>query len=210
MKSEDSERSDIPLATQNSPSPAIVLGSSSSGRRMLLARVVDGFAIDVPAIDESPLPGESPSALAARLANEKALAVAARQTDAIVIGGDQVAACGQGLLEKPETESRNIQQLYDLSHKSVDFYTSATIIDTRTGRELSYTDHTQVRFRALETGEVKRYVERDQPMACAGGFKIEGAGIGLFDYVKTEDPTALVGLPMIFVCRALRSFGVTP
>ncbi|MEL7297792.1 MAG: nucleoside triphosphate pyrophosphatase [Pseudomonadota bacterium] len=209
MKSEDSEHSAATHTTLNGEQLTIILGSSSRGRRMLLSRVIDDFAIDVPAINESPLPGESPSTLGARLANEKALAVAARQPGALVIGGDQVAACGRQLLEKPETESRNIAQLIDLSGRKVDFYTSTTIIDTRTGRQFSHTDHTKVQFRALQASEVTRYVHRDQPMACAGGFKIEAAGVSLFDYVKTEDPTALVGLPMIFVCRALRESGVT-
>jgi septum formation protein len=163
----------------------------------------------VPEVDETARPGERPDALAERLAAAKACAVARAHPDAIVIGCDQVAIRNGQALGKPGSAGEAEAQLAASSGEEVSFYTAACVIDASDGRRLEHTDVTRVQFRELTNAEIRRYVERERPLDCAASFKVEGLGISLFERVVSEDPTALIGLPMIFVCRALNQFGVS-
>ena len=189
----------------------LVLGSSSPARRELLARLAPEFRVMPADIDETPLPGEPPRALAARLAREKAEAVAARARDegltACVIGADQVAECDGRVLGKPGSAEANVEMLLRLSGREVHFYTAVHIMDAGFAAPRMHVDFTTVAFRTLVRDEVTAYVAADRPWHCAGGFMVERAGISLFRRVASEDPTALIGLPMIFVAEALRAAG---
>lgn len=188
--------------------PRVVLASSSRYRADLLRRVLDGFAQVTPDVDEAEIAGEAPAARATRLAIAKAAAVATRAGDALVIGSDQVAALGARVLHKPGTIENAHQQLRASSGRTVDFFTGLCLANPRAGDRQIHLDHTSVRFRALTAAEIVRYVERDQPLDCAGSFKLEGAGSALFERVDTEDPTALIGLPLIALARLLRAAGI--
>ncbi|HET9836296.1 MAG TPA: Maf family nucleotide pyrophosphatase [Rhodanobacteraceae bacterium] len=189
--------------------PRIVLASTSRYRAELLRRLLDGFEQIAPEADEQPLPDETPAVRALRLAAAKAAAVAKNRRDALVIGSDQVAALGEVVLRKPGSLENAHQQLRTSSGKTVDFFTGLCVIDGRNGRSRTYTDHTRVAFRALSDDEIHRYVMREHPLDCAGGFKSEGAGIALFERIESEDPTALIGLPLIALARLLRQAGIT-
>jgi septum formation protein len=188
----------------------VVLASTSRYRRELLARVLPGARSVSPDIDESALAGESPEAQVLRLARAKAARVAVSCPDAIVIGSDQLAAGPAGTLGKPGTAERARQQLAALSGTSVRFLTAVAVLDTRNGRALDAIDVTEVQFRRLSPEDIERYVAREQPLDCAGSFKSEGLGIALFERVRSDDPTALIGLPLIALCRLLRELGVDP
>ena len=192
------------------PEPAreVVLASTSRYRRELLARILPPVRCVAPDLDESPLPNETPEAQVLRLARAKAARVALACPDAIVIGSDQLAATGSGRLGKPGTAEAARRQLEALSNASVRFLTAVAVMDARSGRVLEATDVTEVRFRTLSAREIERYVAREQPLDCAGSFKSEGLGIALFEWIRSEDPTALVGLPLIATCRLLRELGV--
>lgn len=186
----------------------LILASSSTSRRALLSRIADAFEVVPADIDESPMPGEPPRALATRLAREKAEAVAARTgDDATIIGSDQVAECAGRVLGKPGDAARNIEMLMGLSGQEVHFYTAVMIMDPEFSAPRAHLDHTTVAFRTLQRDAVAHYVTVDTPWFCAGGFKVEQAGIGLFRRVASEDPTGLIGLPLIFVAEALRAAG---
>lgn len=187
----------------------LILASTSTFRRTLLARLGIPFACDAPGTDETALPGESAAALTSRLAQLKCAAVAARHPNAVVIGSDQAAVRGNEILGKPGSISRCIDQLQRSSGQQVTFLTAVTIIDTSSGRHESHLDRTVVRFRALNDAEITRYVAADQPLDCAGGFKAEALGIALFDSIESSDPTALTGLPLIWVSGALRRNGLS-
>ncbi|HET7161553.1 MAG TPA: Maf family nucleotide pyrophosphatase [Rhodanobacteraceae bacterium] len=189
--------------------PRIVLASTSRYRAELLRRLLDGFEQIAPEADEQPLPDETPAVRAVRLAAAKAAAVARNRRDALVIGSDQVAALGEVVLRKPGSLENAHQQLRASSGKIVDFFTGLCVIDGRNGRSRTYTDHTRVAFRALSDDEIQRYVTREHPLDCAGSFKSEGAGISLFERIESEDPTALIGLPLIALARLLRQAGIT-
>lgn len=186
---------------------ALILASTSRYRRALLARLGLPFECVAPDVDESSLPGESPPALAARLARLKAEAVAARHPAAVVIGSDQVAVRGEEVLGKPGTVGRCREQLRRSSGREVTFLTAVHVIDGPAGASESHTDVTRVRFRVLSDDEIARYVERDQPLDCAGGFKAESLGIALFERIESADPTGLTGLPLAWLCGALRRAG---
>ena len=188
----------------------LVLASTSRYRRELLARIAQRIRQIAPDTDETPLPLEAPAALAARLAQAKARAVAARCTGAVVIGSDQVADLSGKILGKPGTAERACTQLAACSGHEVVFHTAVYLLDSRSAPALGYAamDTTRVLFRALDSAEIARYVERESPLDCAGSFKSEGLGIGLFERIECEDPTALVGLPMIALCRLLREAGI--
>jgi septum formation protein len=188
----------------------IVLASTSRYRRELLARILPAVRCVAPDIDESALPGESPEAQVLRLARAKAARVAALCPDALVIGSDQLAAAGSGRLGKPGNAEAARAQLAALSGTGVRFLTAVAVLDARTGRVLDATDVTEVRFRRLDPAEIERYLAREQPFDCAGSFKSEGLGIVLFERIRSEDPTALIGLPLIALCRLLRELGVEP
>ena len=197
--------------------PRIVLASSSPYRRMLLARLGLPFAIESPAIDESAAAYESPESLTARLAEAKARAVALRQPGALVIGADQVAVLDAGgpapsaqrILGKPGSRSRAIAQLAAMSGRSLRLLTGLCLIDPAGGQQLE-TEETPLRLRRLRRREIAVYVEREQPLDCAGAFKAEGLGIALFESIGGGDPTAPMGLPLIRLCRMLRQAGLDP
>jgi septum formation protein len=188
--------------------PRIVLGSTSRYRAELLRRLVPEFKQVAPGTDEAALPGEAPAARALRLAIAKAEAAAHGQAKSLVIGSDQVAELDGTMLDKPGTVELACQQLAACSGREVHFHTALCLLDTRAGRRYTHVDHTHVRFRPLHTDEISRYVEREQPLDCAGSFKCEGLGISLFETIDNRDPSALIGLPLIALARLLREAGV--
>lgn len=189
-------------------SPPLILASTSAYRRMLLERLCIPFSVERPDVDEQALPGEAPAATAARLAHDKARAVAARHPDALVIGSDQVAHIGNTVFGKPGTNENAIAQLKAMRGQTVIFHTALTLINTRDGRTLQDSVPTSVRFRMLDDDEIARYVAREQPLDCAGSAKSEGLGISLLDALSGDDPTALIGLPLIALSRMLRACGI--
>jgi septum formation protein len=184
----------------------LLLASTSPYRRELLSRLRIPFDVARPEVDEVPLPGESPLALARRLAAAKAEAIATREGDAWVIGSDQVAELDGRPLGKPGNRDAALTQLASMSGRSVAFRTAVSVMHRDLGR-FDAIDTTVVRFRGLAAEEIARYVDSEQPFDCAGSFKSEGLGIVLFDAIETSDPTALVGLPLIATARLLRQAG---
>ena len=189
-------------------SPRIVLASTSRYRAELLRRLLADFEQRAPGTDEAALPGEAPDARAARLAAAKATAAADGLADVLVIGSDQVAELDGTLLDKPDSVANARAQLAASSGRTVHFHTALCLFDTRNGRQQVHVDHTRVHFRALDTEEIERYVAREQPLDCAGSFKCEGLGISLFERIDSEDPSALIGLPLIALARLLRATGI--
>ena len=187
----------------------LVLGSTSSYRRQLLERFGIPFTVAASNVDETPLPAESPADLAHRLARSKAEAVAKRHRNCLVIGSDQLAVCGPDVLGKPASGERAIAQLRKLSGQRVTFNTAVHLLNSDTGANEGYLDVTTVHFRKLSDEEIQRYVARDRPYDCAGGFKIEALGVTLFNRVESNDPTGLIGLPLIWLAGALRRHGFT-
>ncbi|MGH8459062.1 MAG: Maf family protein [Nevskiales bacterium] len=188
--------------------PRLILGSSSPHRRLLLTRFGVPFEVAVPDIDESALPGETPEALVGRLARAKAVAVAERHPDAIIIGSDQVAVLDGQIYGKPHTHERAVEQLSRASGQTVRFLT-AVCVCAPGGRVVGcITVPTEVRFRTLSPPEIEDYLARESVLACAGSFQSEGLGISLCESIRSEDPTALVGLPLITVRRLLASAGL--
>jgi septum formation protein len=188
-------------------SKGLILASTSPYRRALLGRLGLPFECVAPGADEVRLPGEAAAAMAGRLARLKAEAVAARHPGAVVIGSDQVALRGTDVLGKPGTVDRCRAQLRASSGQEVVFLTAVHVIDGPSGTADSHLDRTVVRFRELNDAEIDRYIERDQPLDCAGGFKAESLGIALFDSIASNDPTGLTGLPLAWVGAALRRAG---
>jgi len=186
----------------------LILASSSDYRRDLLARLGVPFECVAPGVAEQRLPGESAAGMSARLAREKAEAIAKSRPGTVVIGSDQVALRDDTLLGKPGTVERCMEQLRASSGREVLFLTAVHLADGPNGRAESYVDRTVVRFRALADEEIQRYVAADRPLDCAGGFKAESLGISLFDSIESADPTALTGLPLIWLCGALRRAGI--
>lgn len=187
------------------PAP-LILGSTSRYRRELLERLGLPFDVDRPEVDEAPRVNEAPAALVERLAQEKALAVSARNPAAWVIGSDQLAEFDGSALGKPGGRDAAIAQLAGMSGRAVVFLTALCL--ARDGMAVaSHVDRTVVRFRALREAEIARYVDAEAPFDCAGSFKSEGRGIALFDAIETSDPTALIGLPLIATARLLRDAG---
>ncbi len=187
----------------------LVLGSTSRYRRELLQRLGLPFAVAAPDVDETPLQGEAPRALALRLALAKAHAVAAQHPDAVVIGSDQVADLHGQPLGKPGTHERASLQLQRMSGETVIFQTAVAVVCAATGFEQVDLAPVEVRFRTLTGDEIERYLHAEQPYDCAGSAKSEGLGISLLDAILSDDPTALVGLPLIRTCRMLRAAGLT-
>ena len=184
----------------------LLLASTSPYRRELLSRLRIPFDIARPEVDETPHPGESPLALAQRLAAAKAAMIVAREGDAWVIGSDQVAELDGEPLGKPGGRAQALAQLAAMSGRSVAFRTALCVMHRELGR-FDAVDTTVVRFRSLAGEEIARYVDTEQPFDCAGSFKSEGLGIALFEAIDTSDPTALVGLPLIATARLLRQAG---
>lgn len=185
----------------------LVLGSTSAYRRSLLERLGVPFTVAAPNVDESMLPGEQPIDLVHRLARAKAENVAERQAKSLVIGSDQLAVSGRDILGKPGSGERAIAQLRQLSGQRVTFYTAVHVINSETRSNEGHLDVTTVHFRTLTDEEIQSYVARDKPYHCAGGFKVESLGISLFSRIESQDPTALIGLPLIWLSAALRRNG---
>ena len=190
------------------PQP-LILASTSRYRAILLERLGLPFRVAAPHALEDHRPGEAPGARALRLALAKARAVATLHPDSWVLGSDQVADCDGRILEKPGTVDNCCAQLAACSGESVTFFTAAVL--TRGDAWVKqHVDRTHVRFRNLSTAEIVRYVELDRPLDCAGGFRCEGLGIALLEGIDSGDPTALIGLPLIWVAQALREAGLDP
>uniref|UniRef100_UPI00201E1612 Maf family nucleotide pyrophosphatase n=1 Tax=Ramlibacter sp. 2FC TaxID=2502188 RepID=UPI00201E1612 len=185
-----------------------VLGSTSTYRRELLQRLRVPFEVASPDVDETPSPGEAPRELALRLALAKARAVAARHPQAVVIGSDQVADLDGQPLGKPGTHGRAVAQLRAMSGRTVVFQTAVAVVCLDSGFEQVDLAPVRVRFHALSDAEIEAYLHAEQPYDCAGAAKSEGLGIALLDAIDNDDPTALVGLPLIRTCRMIRAAGV--
>ncbi|MEN9543582.1 MAG: hypothetical protein RLZZ598_415 [Pseudomonadota bacterium] len=190
--------------------PRLVLGSTSRYRRELLERLHLPFDVASPAVDETPLPGELPAALARRLALAKARAVGLTCQDALVIGSDQVADLDGLAVGKPGTHERAVEQLRTMRGRSVVFQTAVAIVRPATGFEALRLVPVRVRFRQFSDAEIEAYLRLEQPYDCAGSAKSEGLGIALLDAIESEDPTALIGLPLIATCALLREAGLDP
>ena len=186
----------------------LILGSTSPYRRELLARLRLSFEVVSPEVDETPLPGEAPRELACRLALAKARAVAARCPSAVVIGSDQVADLGGEPLGKPGTHERAVIQLRRLRGRTVIFQTAVAVVCQDTGFEQVDLAPVRVRFRELSDAEIENYLRAETPYDCAGSAKSEGLGIALLESIENDDPTALVGLPLIRTARLLRAAGL--
>ena len=186
----------------------VVLGSTSRYRRELMQRLRLPFEVDAPDVDETPQTGETPEALARRLALAKARAVAARHPEAVVIGSDQVADLAGQPLGKPGTHERAVQQLRMMRGQLVVFQTAIAVVCLATGFVREDLAPVRVRFRDLSDTEIEAYLRAEEPYDCAGSAKSEGLGIALLEAIDNDDPTALVGLPLIRTCRLLREAGV--
>ena len=200
--------SDFDIAKTTSPASRLVLGSTSRYRRELMQRLCIPFDVAAPDVDETPQDGESPHDLACRLALAKARAVAALHPDAVVIGSDQVADLDGEPLGKPGTHERAVAQLQRMRGRTVVFQTAVAVVCQDTG--FAQTDLAAVRvvFRNLSDAEIEAYLRTEQPYDCAGSAKSEGLGIALLESINNDDPTALVGLPLIRTCRMLRAAGL--
>jgi len=188
----------------------LVLASTSRYRRELLARLRLPFDVVAPEVDESARPGEAPAALAERLALAKAHAVAARDRDAIVIGSDQVAELDGAALGKPGTHERAVAQLRAMRGREVRFHTAVAVVRAARGFAQHALVTVRVRFRDLRDDEIEHYLRTEQPYDCAGSAKCETLGIALLDAIESDDPTALVGLPLIRTSAMLRAAGLDP
>ena len=197
------------LSSLSPPPPrALVLGSTSRYRCELLQRLRIPFEIAAPDVDETPLPGESPRNLAMRLSLAKAHAVAARFPQAVVIGSDQVADLHGEPLGKPGNHANAVAQLRRMRGHTVVFQTALSVVCLDTGFAQSALAPVQVLFRDLSDAEIEAYLLAEQPYDCAGSAKREGLGISLLERIDSDDPTALIGLPLIRTCQLLRAAGV--
>jgi septum formation protein len=187
---------------------ALILGSTSRYRRELLERLRVPFDVVSPDVDETPLTGEAPHALATRLALAKAKAVAALHPHAVVIGSDQVADLNGEPLGKPGTHERAVLQLQRMRGQTVVFQTAVSVVCVDSQFEQTELAQIKVRFRDLSDAEIEAYLHAEEPYDCAGSAKSEGLGIALLDAIDNDDPTALIGLPMIRTARLLRAAGI--
>lgn len=194
----------------NMKPPSLILGSTSRYRRELLERLRLPFETVSPQVDETPLPGEAPAALALRLALAKAQAVAALHPQAVVIGSDQVADLDGQPMGKPGTHDRAVAQLRQLSGRLAVFQTAVAVVRADTGFAETLLAPVTVRFRVLSDREIEHYLRLEQPYDCAGSAKSETLGIALLEAIESDDPTALVGLPLIRTCQMLRRAGLDP
>ena len=185
----------------------LILASASAYRRELLGRLGVDFRTEIPGVSETHRPGEPPAERARRLSLEKARAVSRRHPGALVIGSDQVASVADTILDKPGDAPACREQLAALSGRTALFHTGCALVRDATPCGV-HVDTTTVVFRTLGREEIGRYVERDRPFDCAGGFRAEALGSALFERLETGDPTAIIGLPLIWVAGALRAAGV--
>jgi septum formation protein len=192
---------------QNPTAPSIFLASSSQYRRQLLNRFLDNYEAVDPEVDESNPDDLGPAELARDLARKKAEAIAINARKALVIGADQLAVLDDRVLGKPGDHQRAVEQLLAASGNTVTFLTAVCILDPVGRARYEHTDTTVVRFRDFDRRLAEAYLRHDEPYDCAGSFKIEGAGFVLFESVRTDDPTALIGLPMIWVADRLLQLG---
>jgi septum formation protein len=199
---------DNPSSEQPRTTRVVVLGSTSRYRRELLERLRLPFEVASPLVDETPLPGERPEAIARRLALAKARAVAERFPAAVVIGSDQVADLDGEPLGKPEGHDCAVGQLRRMRGREVVFHTALAVVCIESGFQQVDLAGVRVRFRDLADEEIENYLQAEQPYDCAGSAKSEGLGICLLDAIQNDDPTALVGLPLIRTCRMLRAAGI--
>ncbi len=190
--------------------PELILASTSRYRRELLQRLRLPFSVVAPEVDETPQPGEAPAALARRLALAKAEAVAARHPAAVVIGSDQVADLDGEPIGKPGTHERAVAQLQRMRGRRVTFQTALAVVRHDRGFSAADLAAVHVRFRALADAEIERYLRLEQPYDCAGSAKCETLGIALLEAIDSDDPTALVGLPLIRTAAMLRAAGLDP
>lgn len=190
--------------------PALILGSTSRYRRELLQRLRVPFEVVSPEVDETPLPGEQSAAMAQRLALGKARAVASKFAAAVVIGSDQVADLDGEPVGKPGTHERAFEQLRSMSGRSVVFHTAVAVVRGDVGFEGVALVPVTVRFRTLTDAQIEHYLRAEQPYDCAGSAKSEALGIALLESIESNDPTALVGLPLIQTCALLRQAGIDP
>ena len=197
-----------PSSPPPSPGRPVVLGSTSPYRRELLARLRMPFSVTAPHVDETALPGETPAALALRLALAKARAVAVLHPEAVVIGSDQVADLAGQALGKPGEHARAVTQLRQMRGQTVLFHTALAVVCLATGFEQVDMAEVRVVFRDLSDDEIEAYLQAEQPYDCAGSAKSEGLGIALLASIDNDDPTALIGLPLIRTARMLREAGV--
>lgn len=195
------------MSVPSLPRP-LVLGSTSPYRRELLQRLRLPFEVDPPRVDETPRPEETPALLALRLALAKAHEVAARHPGAVVIGSDQVADLDGHPLGKPGHHARAVAQLQEMSGRTVIFQTAVAVVCRDTRFERASLVPVTVKFRQLSLAEIEAYLAAEQPYDCAGSAKVEGLGIALLRAVESDDPTALIGLPLIRTCELLRAAGV--
>jgi len=192
----------------NTPTTTLVLASTSPYRRELLGRLYLPFEVCAPETDETPLPGEAPAATAERLALAKATAVIDRYPNALIIGSDQVAYCDSVCFGKPGTRENALAQLRSLSGKNAVFHTGLCLLNSQTGRHHLRGIATEVRFRELSDAEIERYMDKENALNCSGSARSEGLGISLLEWMRSDDPTALVGLPLIALADMLRAEGL--
>lgn len=192
---------------QNPAAPPIILASSSSYRRGLLDRFLDEYETLAPDVDESDDGALDPESLAASLARQKAEAVSSTHRDALIIGADQLAVLDKQVVGKPGDYAKAVEQLLSASGKTMTFLTAICLLDPDSRRRYEHIDKTVVQFRNFDLRLAESYLRHDKPYDCAGSFKIEGAGFVLFESVKTDDPTALIGLPMIWLASCLLELG---
>ena len=188
--------------------PPIILASTSRYRRALLERLAWPFEVEAPGVEEASLPGERPADTAVRLSLAKARAVAARHADALVIGSDQVAELDGRAVGKPADHADAVAQLRAASGRTVVFHTGVALVDARSGRARHRLVDVASTFRVLSDDDIERYLARERPYDCAGSVKSEGFGIALFERIESDDPTALIGLPLIAVAALLRDAGL--
>ncbi len=193
---------------QDSAPRKLILGSTSAYRRELLQRLRLPFGVAAPDVDETPLPHETPLALARRLALAKALAVAQQYPDCVVIGSDQVADLDGEPLGKPGTHERAVAQLQKMRGKTVVFQTAVAVVCQASGFQQEDVAPVRVVFRDLSDAEIENYLRAETPYDCAGSAKSEGLGIALLESIDNDDPSALVGLPLIRTSRMLRAAGI--
>jgi septum formation protein len=187
----------------------LILASSSRYKKELLSRLQCNFQCESPQIDESPLALEKPAVAAERLAIAKASKVAVIYTDSLVIGADQIADLNGTFINKPETHQQAAKQLRQQSGQTILFHSGLALVRTRRNGDIEYqstVNSTQVTFRQLSDEIIERYLQLEKPYDCAGSFKAEGLGIGLFSEIKSTDPSSLIGLPLIDLCTFLRRF----
>jgi len=201
----------MPQSTISHPSnttlPRIILASTSPFRAQLLNKLHLPFDQASPNIDESPLKNETPQAMVARLSEAKALEIAQNQPNHIIIGSDQCAVFQNQPIGKPHTTANAIKQLQQFSQQTITFYTGLCVINTATQQVFNRMDTTQVHFRKLSQEVIEHYIEIEQPLNCAGSFKSEGLGITLFEKIQSNDPNALIGLPLIELTNIFYQMG---